>query len=257
MGQRPLQTKAAIPKLMLIAAGGHIIIVQLAPIVVLIAAVYWVGVLLFEEIETWRPETWERLARAGMLIGVSVVVVFILVAVKGCITERVRYRPQDYRTQGYRTPEEDRNNYEAWLKRAPARAIAEKEREQYEAALPAKRKREAEAALEALEAQRKSETVLQQEQSRKDAFKKEELAREQAQNDPTAVRLYVFRLKRANDGGAEAQYDLALQYLTGQGVARDLAAAKDWLQKAAAQGHKKAQKQLESLGATDAPASPK
>ena len=163
----------------------------------------------------------------------------------------------DYRPQEYRTPEEDRTNYEEWLTRAPARAIAEKEREQYEAALPTKRRRETEAALEALEAQRGREAVLQQEQARKDAIKKEELARELAQNDPTAVRLYLFRLKRANGGAAEAQYDLALQYLTGQGVARDVAAAKDWLQKAAAQGHKIAQKQLELLGATDAPASPK
>ena len=30
----------------------------------------------------------------------------------------------DYRPQEYRTPEEDRTNYQEWLKRAPARAIA-------------------------------------------------------------------------------------------------------------------------------------
>ena len=83
------------------------------------------------------------------------------------------------------------------------------------------------------------------------------VAQEQVKKEDLQKRLYVFRLKRANDGAAEAQYDLALQYLTGQGVARDITAAKDWLQKAAAQGHKKAQKQLELLGATDAPASPK
>ena len=168
-----------------------------------------------------------------MLIGVSVIVVFIFVVVKGCITERAnsnRIRAE---------AERERKNAEEYLKGAPARAIAESERQQ--------NLRDAAAALEA---ERRRETVLQQEQVR-------EQAREQAQNDPMAVRLYVFRLKRANDGSVEAQYDLALQYLTGQGVARDISVAKDWLQKAAAQGHKKAQKKLESLGATDAPASPK
>ena len=98
------------------------------------------------------------------------------------------------------------------------------------------------AQVEAVRAQAEAGQVAQEQVKKKEDMQK---------------RLYVFRLKRANDGAAEAQYDLALQYLTGQGVARDITAAKDWLQKAAVQGHKKAQEKLESLAAADAPASPK
>ena len=149
---------------MLIAAGGHIIIVQLAPIVVIGAGVYYLGAFFYEDLKATSPETW--MWSAGV-IGVILMVALIGFAADGCITQSAN------NNQIREAVERERKSAEEYLKGAPARAIAEKEREQYEAALPAKRKREAEAALEALEAQRKSETVLQQEQARKDAIKKE------------------------------------------------------------------------------------
>ncbi len=237
MGQRPLQTKAGIPKLMLIAAGGHIIIVQLAPIVVLLWCVYYLGAELLEWSKTWCPETWMWF---GCVTGVILMVALIGFAVDGFMPKRPTN--EEIRQEIRETAERERKSDEKYLEGASAKRETEQNLRD---------------ATAALEAERRREIVFQQEQALKDAVEKEKQAREQAQLHQKAMRLYVFRLKRANDGAAEAQYDLALQYLTGQGVARDLAAAKDWLQKAAAQGHKKAQKQLELLGATDAPDSPK
>jgi len=46
--------------------------------------------------------------------------------------------------------------------------------------------------------------------------------------------------KSAEQGNAEAQYNLGLMYANGQGVLRDKAKAAEWLKKAAAQGYEKA-----------------
>ena len=47
-----------------------------------------------------------------------------------------------------------------------------------------------------------------------------------------------------SQGYASAQYNLALMYRDGRGVARDAAQAQHWYEQAAAQGHAKAQYQL-------------
>jgi uncharacterized protein len=51
----------------------------------------------------------------------------------------------------------------------------------------------------------------------------------------------------ANDGDAAAQYNLALMYMTGQGVEQDKTAAANWFRKAAEQGHAFAQSNLGTL----------
>ena len=50
--------------------------------------------------------------------------------------------------------------------------------------------------------------------------------------------------KAAAQGYASAQYNLALMYRDGRGVARDAAQAQHWYEQAAAQGHAKAQYRL-------------
>ena len=48
----------------------------------------------------------------------------------------------------------------------------------------------------------------------------------------------------AEQGDAEAQYQLGLIYLEGSGVKKDLKVGAEWIQKAAAQGHSEALKKL-------------
>ena len=63
--------------------------------------------------------------------------------------------------------------------------------------------------------------------------------------DPTeAKRVAQFYIDMANDGNPAAQYELANFYLEGIGVTQDEAKAKEWLEKAAEQGHKEAIKLL-------------
>lgn len=50
--------------------------------------------------------------------------------------------------------------------------------------------------------------------------------------------------QRAEQGDAESQYSLGINYYTGQGVNRDLVVAREWFQKAAEQGQADAQYQL-------------
>ncbi len=55
--------------------------------------------------------------------------------------------------------------------------------------------------------------------------------------------------KRAEAGSASAQYDLAMRYLNGQGVATNLVEARKWLEAAARQGDYWAKKKLADLEA--------
>lgn len=55
--------------------------------------------------------------------------------------------------------------------------------------------------------------------------------------------------KRAEAGSASAQYDLAIRYLTGKGVATNLVEARKWLEAAARQGDYWAKKKLAELEA--------
>lgn len=50
--------------------------------------------------------------------------------------------------------------------------------------------------------------------------------------------------KAANQGNAEAQYQLGLRYFNGKGVRRNYAKAAAWFRMAAEQGHTGAQYQL-------------
>ena len=53
--------------------------------------------------------------------------------------------------------------------------------------------------------------------------------------------------KAAEQGVAKAQYNLALCYAKGNGVAKDKAEAVKWFRKAAEQGHEKASEALDLL----------
>jgi hypothetical protein len=64
------------------------------------------------------------------------------------------------------------------------------------------------------------------------------------QDPKEAQRVVQFYTDMANDGNANAQYELANFYLEGIGVGKDEAKAKEWLQKAAGQGHEEAIKLL-------------
>ena len=68
-----------------------------------------------------------------------------------------------------------------------------------------------------------------------------------AEKEATVKRIVEFQRKRAEAGSATAQYDLAMRYLKGDGVEKDLALAKKWLQAAAKNGHTLAPKKLEAL----------
>jgi TPR repeat protein len=75
--------------------------------------------------------------------------------------------------------------------------------------------------------------------------------RAKAEKEAAAKRTVEFQKKRAEAGSASAQYDLALRYLKGDGVEKDLAAAKKWLAAAAKNGHTLAAKKLEEVSKTE------
>jgi TPR repeat protein len=51
----------------------------------------------------------------------------------------------------------------------------------------------------------------------------------------------------AEQGDAEAQFNLGSRYIFGMGVAQDKVKAAEWYRKAAEQGHEAAQKKLDEL----------
>lgn len=58
---------------------------------------------------------------------------------------------------------------------------------------------------------------------------------------------FAYYSKAANAGIAEGQYMFGLMYRNGQGCTKNIAMAKEWLRKAAAQGHEKAERLLNKL----------
>ena len=58
---------------------------------------------------------------------------------------------------------------------------------------------------------------------------------------------FNYYMKAAQSGLVESQYMVGLMYRNGQGVSKDLSIAKQWLRKASAKGHQKAEKLLNSL----------
>lgn len=60
--------------------------------------------------------------------------------------------------------------------------------------------------------------------------------------------VYIDEVKKqAQEGKAEAQYELALMYIHGDGVKQDKKQARFWLEKSANQGYEKAQEALKNL----------
>ena len=59
--------------------------------------------------------------------------------------------------------------------------------------------------------------------------------------------LNVYK-RRADEGSDDAQYQLGVRYLTGKGTAKNEKLGREWLGKAAKQGHSQASKKLAELG---------
>jgi TPR repeat protein len=60
-------------------------------------------------------------------------------------------------------------------------------------------------------------------------------------------RVVEFQKKRAGEGLPSAQYELGVRYMNGEGVDKDLKAARKWLSKSAEAGNSEAQKKLKEL----------
>jgi TPR repeat protein len=71
--------------------------------------------------------------------------------------------------------------------------------------------------------------------------------KDKAEKEAALKRTVEFQKKRAEAGSSTAQYDLAVRYMTGDGVEKDLALAKKWLEEAAKNGHTYAPRKLEEL----------
>ncbi len=67
--------------------------------------------------------------------------------------------------------------------------------------------------------------------------------------EETKRKVVESQMKRAEGGSAQAQYDLGLRYLSGDGVGKDDAKAREWLEKSAEGGNSEAKRKLESLNA--------
>lgn len=63
----------------------------------------------------------------------------------------------------------------------------------------------------------------------------------------TAAKVLAFQQQRALSGSAQAQYDLGVRYLAGDGVEKNLTEARRWLSLAVAQKHALAVKKLAEL----------
>ncbi len=69
---------------------------------------------------------------------------------------------------------------------------------------------------------------------------------EAAKKDTEDKRL-AYQKKKAEEGADYAQYDLGIRYLNGDGVEKNVETGKQWLEKAAKNGHSGAKKKLEEL----------
>ncbi len=69
----------------------------------------------------------------------------------------------------------------------------------------------------------------------------------QAARDEAEIKAVAFQKKRAAEGAAWAQHDLAVRYFTGNGVEQDIEQGRHWLEKAAAQDDTRAKRKLEEL----------
>lgn len=72
-------------------------------------------------------------------------------------------------------------------------------------------------------------------------------AKAKAEKDAATKRAVDFQIKRAEGGSATSQYDLAIRYMTGDGVDTDYGKARKWLEEAKKNGHQFADKKLTEL----------
>jgi TPR repeat protein len=68
-----------------------------------------------------------------------------------------------------------------------------------------------------------------------------------AQKSKSERDLLEWQKKRAEGGSDNAQYELGMRYLTGNGVDQDEKVGKEWIEKAAKNGNAKAAKKLEDM----------
>jgi len=76
----------------------------------------------------------------------------------------------------------------------------------------------------------------------------QEEAKAQIQKDKNDVKQFDFYKRRAEEGSDDAQYQLGLRYLSGKGTDKNEKLGREWLGKAAKQGHAQATKKLAELG---------
>ncbi len=67
--------------------------------------------------------------------------------------------------------------------------------------------------------------------------------------DEAKQKAFEAQMKRAEQGSSYAQYELAVRYLTGNGVEKDESAGRSWLEEAARNGSSDAVRKLQSLDA--------
>jgi hypothetical protein len=79
------------------------------------------------------------------------------------------------------------------------------------------------------------------------AIRTREAEQQTARLASAEVKALEFQIQRAAAGSASAQYDLAVRYLEGKGVAQDKEKALELLRKSAAQGHGPARKKIEEI----------
>jgi hypothetical protein len=76
----------------------------------------------------------------------------------------------------------------------------------------------------------------------------QEEAKAQIQKDKNDVKQFEFYKRRAEEGSDDAQYQLGVRYLAGKGTDKNEKLGREWLAKAAKQGHAQASKKLAELG---------
>ena len=73
-------------------------------------------------------------------------------------------------------------------------------------------------------------------------------AKVRAEKQKSESDLIKYHRQRAEAGSDNAQYELGMRYLAGNGIAKDEKLGREWLEKSAQAGNAKAVKKLEELG---------
>ena len=76
----------------------------------------------------------------------------------------------------------------------------------------------------------------------------EEAKKAAIQRNKNDVKQFEFYKRRAEEGSDDAQYQLAMRYLTARGTDKNEKLAREWFEKAATKGHAEAKKKLSELG---------